>query len=83
MANFLHRVPHSVLEPEFVDNDITFINFAFPGYISRLGTALPAGTARLMVELYDLVPDSLRPQLSWHPSPELRRLARETSVVPP
>jgi hypothetical protein len=67
------------LEPEFVDNDISFVNLAFPVHIERLGRKLPAETARLMVEFYDLVPEPLRPQLSWHPNPELRRLAEKTN----
>ena len=37
MANFLHRVDVSVLEPEYVDNDVSFINYAFPTHVGRMG----------------------------------------------
>src|SRR5262245_55282588 len=58
-ANFLHHVHVSILEPEYVDNDISFINWAFPTHIERLGAGLGAGTARLMLEFYEGVPDAL------------------------
>lgn len=76
-ANFLHRVHASILEPEYLDNDISFINFAFPCHIRRLGDHLEAEIATLIVEFYDGVPDHLRSQLSWHPSPNLRALAEQ------
>lgn len=77
LANFLHRVPGSILEPGYVDNDITFINLAFPCHIERFGNRLGAETAALMLEFYEGVPDGLRAQLSWHPSAEFRSLAEQ------
>jgi hypothetical protein len=74
-ANFLHRVHQSILEPEYVNNDITFINWAFPVHIQRLGDQLDRQTAALMLEFYEAVPDRLRSQLEWHPSAEFRQLA--------
>jgi hypothetical protein len=74
-ANFLHRVHGSILEPEYVDNDITFINWAFPVHIQRLGDRLGSESAALMLEFYDGVPEGLRSQLEWHPSAEFRQLA--------
>jgi hypothetical protein len=74
-ANFLHHVHISILEPEYVDNDISFINWAFPVHIERLGEALVADTARLMLEFYEGVPEHLRSQITWHPTPEFRQLA--------
>ena len=75
IANFLHRVPGSVLEPEYVDNDVSFINHAFPVHLKRLGDRLDAETAALMLAFYDGVPESLRPELTRHPGEDLRRLA--------
>ncbi len=77
-ANFLHRVHGSILEPEYVDNDITFINWAFPCHIQRFGDQLGAETARLMLEFYEGVPERLRSQLTWHPTPEFRQLAAQS-----
>jgi hypothetical protein len=75
LANFLHRVHGSILEPEYVDNDITFINWAFPVHIQRLGDRLDCETAALMLEFYEGVPDSLRSLVTWRPSAEFRQLA--------
>ena len=74
-ANFLHRVHISLLEPEYVSNDISFINWAFPCHIERLGDRLGAETAALMLEFYENVPEAMRSQLEWHPSAEFRSLA--------
>jgi hypothetical protein len=40
-ANFLHRVHGSILEPGYVGNDLSFINWAFPCHIERLGGRTP------------------------------------------
>src|SRR5262245_50713930 len=66
-ANFLHHVHISILEPEYVANDISFINFAFPVHIERLGDRLGPETARLMLAFYEGVPEHLRSQVRWHP----------------
>lgn len=81
-ANFLHRVHGSILEPGYVDNDITFINLAFPCPIERLGEHLGAETAALMLEFYEDVPGELRSQLCWHPSTEFRSLAEQSQAEP-
>ncbi len=75
LANFLHNVPSSILEPGYVDNDLTFINWAFPHLIERLGDRLRAEIAPLMLEFYEGVPDNLRAELTWHPSIEFRAMA--------
>ena len=74
-ANFLHRVHLSILEPEYVDNDLSFINWAFPVHIERATNGLSQQTAALMLEFYDGVPEALRPQLEWHPTAEFRTQA--------
>jgi len=76
-ANFLHNVHLSILEPEYLDNDITFVNFAFPCHIERLGDRLDSDTAALMLEFYEGVPEALRPRLSWHPGEAFRLLAAQ------
>ena len=74
-ANFLHRVHASILEPDYVDNDVSFINLAFPVHVRRLGDRLSSQTAALMLEFYEGVPEGMRSRLTWHPSAELRALA--------
>src|SRR4051812_37257727 len=53
VANLLHHVPGSVLEPDFVDDDLRFINIAFHAYVERVGEAVTQDEARLMTEFYD------------------------------
>ena len=74
-ANFLHNVHLSISEPEFLGNDLGFINFAFPAHIKRLGSKLSPQKAKLLIEFRDLVPPHLRSQLTWQPSEELKRMA--------
>ena|ERR1700722_16898473 len=74
-ANFLHKVPNSILEPEYADNDLSFINWAFPKHIERLGNQLGTETAALMLEFYEGVPIELRSHLIWRPNAEFRALA--------
>ena len=81
-ANFLHNVPQSILEAEFLENDLGFINFDFPAHVKRLGTRLSRQKASLMIEFYDLVPQHLRGKVTWRPSEELKRFAGETGAAP-
>ena len=74
-ANFLHNIHLTVLEPDYVEMDLSFINLAFPIYINRLGETIPPQLVELMLEFYDLVPTHLRSQLSWHPSLQFRSYA--------
>jgi hypothetical protein len=80
-ANLLHHVHCSILEPEYVENDIGFINWGFRVYTERLGDRLSAETAALMVAFYEDVPDELRSRLKWQPSAELRALAAQGPTV--
>jgi hypothetical protein len=80
-ANFLHNIHLSILEAEFVENDVGFINFAFPTYIKRLGPRMSQQKARLMIEFCDLVPEHLRGKISWQPSVEFKRLAAGASGI--
>jgi hypothetical protein len=80
-ANLLHHVHCSILEPEYVENDIGFINHGFRVYSERLGDRLSAETAALMVAFYEDVPDGLRSRLKWQPSAELRALAAQGHTV--
>lgn len=79
-ANFLHRVSISILEPEYVDNDISFINWAFPRYVDQLGEHLGAETAALMLEFHEGVPTELQPRLTWRPDDEFRLLAERRNA---
>jgi len=81
-ANLLHHVHCSILEAEYVDNDISFINWGFRVHVERLGDRLRAETAALMLAFYEGVPEGLRSRLEWHPSAELRALAAQRHAEP-
>jgi hypothetical protein len=75
LANLLHNMHRSILEPEFGPNDLSFINHAIPAYLQQVGGDIESPMASLLVAFYDAVPEPLRGQLTWHPSAELRRKA--------
>ena len=75
LADLLHNLHRSILEPEFGPNDLGFINCAIPVYLKRVGGDIETQMASLFVAFYDAVPEPLRGQLTWHPSAELRQIA--------
>ena len=77
-ANFLHNVHQSILDPEFKEEDVWFINTAFRTLVERLGSWIPQKTAGLMIEFHDLVPPGLREKVTWEPDQELKRRAAVT-----
>jgi hypothetical protein len=76
-ANLLHHIHCSILVPEYVENDISFINWGFRVYVERLGDRLSPETAALILSFYEGVPEEMCSLLEWHPSPELRALAAQ------
>jgi hypothetical protein len=67
-AEFLHNLYVTILEPEFVDHDIWFLNHQASWFVTH---ADPKQVAcyyhheRLIKELFALVPDRLRDKLMW------------------
>ena len=73
--NLIHRIPHSILDSEYVENDISFINWGIGRYVSER-KHLDSRTAWLLIEFVRGVPESLRSKLTWSPSPALSDLAQ-------
>lgn len=77
LANLLHNLHRSILEPEFGENDISFINQAIPAYLREVGSEIELPVVAQLVAFYDAVPEQLCERLTWHPGPELRAKVRE------
>ncbi len=81
LADLLHRVHGSILEPEFVDNDVTFINFAIPYYLGSLGKEVDPAIIMRFVAIYDAAPVELRNSLTWQPTPDMRAISSRVENI--
>ena len=68
-AEFIHNLPVSILEPEFTEHDIWFLNHQARFYVTQSGSPHVATHLPYIAELFRLVPDEVRPKLEW-PGPE-------------
>jgi hypothetical protein len=82
LANLLHRLHETVLEPGFTETDLGFLNHAVPRFLREVGPAADAGLVAMLVQLHDAVPAEQRPGLTWHPDESLRRVASATLAEP-
>ena len=66
-AELVHTLHYSILEPEFTENDIQFLNVQAKNYAAR-GKMSPAYSAqlKLIAELFSLVPSERATELHWH-----------------
>jgi hypothetical protein len=74
LANLLHNLHRSILDPEFGENDLGFVNHAIPRYLKQVGGEVEPYLVGLLLAFYESVPPQLRERLTWHPSTELRSL---------
>jgi hypothetical protein len=63
LAQLVHDLPVSILEPEFGDHDLWFLNVHARSYFQR-NTPDPR-VRELVAELVRLVPEHLRAKLEW------------------
>jgi len=67
-SEFLHNLYVSILEPDFVDHDIWFLNHQARWYLMNADAAycpnLSANRESIR-ELFQLVPQDMRSQLEW------------------
>ena len=65
-AEFVHNLPQSILEPEFVEHDAHFLNTQARMFYKH-GQRSPNYESHLtrIRELFALLPESLRPLLMW------------------
>jgi hypothetical protein len=75
LANLLHRLYETVLEPGFTETDFGFLNHAVPRFLKQVGAQADAGLVAMLVQLHDAVPEEQRPRLTWHPDESQRWMA--------
>lgn len=67
-AELVHNIHVSILEPEFIDHDIHFLNYQARSYFEQAestGTPCFSAQCRLIAELFALVPVNMRGDLQW------------------
>jgi hypothetical protein len=75
-AEFLHNLFVTILEPEFVDHDIWFLNYQARWFLTHADPKQAACYYHhrgLIQELFTLVPEGLRSKLEWSGPDELPR----------
>jgi hypothetical protein len=77
LANLLHRLDQTVLEPDFGEIDLSFLNHAVPQFLRQVGNDVEPSLTVMLVQLHDAVPDHQRTRLTWHPTEAQRRLVDE------
>ncbi len=80
LANLLHRIGETVINPEFTETDISFINHAIPRFLANKNNHWDARVLDLLVQLYDAVPDEISNRLTWHPSDAMRKTLQESKL---
>jgi hypothetical protein len=80
LANLLHRLHETVLEPRFTETDLSFLNHAVPRFLQQVGPSADPGLVAMLVQLHDAVPAEQRPGLTWHPDESQRRAAEARLV---
>lgn len=73
--NLIHKIPLSILDPDFTQNDIDFINHGISTYVSKVGRGIDSRTAWNLIAVFDSVPEALRSEIRWLPPSWLRDLA--------
>jgi hypothetical protein len=76
LANLLHRLHETVLEPGFTETDLGFLNHAVPRFLQQVGAEADAGLVAMLVRLHDAVPEAQQPRLTWRPDESHRRIER-------
>lgn len=71
-AELIHNLPVSILEPEFVDHDIWFLNHQARWYYTHCNenlSSLYLLQVERIRELFSIVPEHRRAQLEWSGPP--------------
>lgn len=82
LANLLHRLDQTILDPAFTDTDLSFLNHAVPRFFQQVGAEADSSLVAMLVQLHDAVPEEHRPRLTWHPDESQRRIAEARPAEP-
>jgi hypothetical protein len=55
LANLLHRLHETVLEPEFSEADFALLNHAVPRFLQEVGGEAKTGLGAMLVKIHDAV----------------------------
>lgn len=71
----IHKIPLSILYPDYTENDIDFINWAVSSYVAKVGQEIDSRIAHNLIAVFDSVPEALRHKIRWSPPVWLREIA--------
>jgi hypothetical protein len=77
LANLLHNLDQTILEPGFTKRDLSFLNQAVPRFLKQVGESADTSLVWMLVQLHDVVPESERAEVTWHPDESLLRRVEE------
>lgn len=70
LAELVHNLPHSILEPGLVDHDFHFLNFQARSFHENASTCTLYGpVCRLLAAIFAAVPVEARERLQWSGPP--------------
>ncbi len=78
LANLLHRIGETVVNPEFRETDISFINHAIPRFLANKYNHWDKRVLDLLVRVHDAVPDEISNRVTWQPPDSLREDLHES-----
>ncbi|WP_168428760.1 zinc ABC transporter substrate-binding protein [Erwinia amylovora] len=68
-AELVHNLTHTLLNPDFTEHDIWFLNHQAKYYYDKCNDDISPNYnqhLKYIRELFELVPDTLKVKLSWH-----------------
>jgi hypothetical protein len=67
LANLLHRIGESILEPSLTDLDVSFINHAIPCFLEKPANRWDRRLMQLLVQFHDAAMQERASEITWHP----------------
>ena len=72
LCYLIHRIPLSLLDEEYTENDREFLDWGIPNCLSEMGEELMLPIRQGFVDFYDEAPEEWKPSLKWTPNFGLR-----------
>jgi hypothetical protein len=73
----IHKIPLSILDPDYTENDIMFINWGVKNYVMEIGDSIDPRVADNILRIVDGVPGNLRDRITWTVPDWLRELQQQ------
>ena len=78
----IHKIPLSILDPDYTPNDIDFINFGIRSYVQEIGESICPRVGANLLDVVDGVPASMADQITWTVPDWLRTIVTESEMKP-